>query len=108
MQLKIEALWSPDLNHDEVPRDDDYRILAQVCLKRVDNGESQVYGFEVCGRSALALIESGTFVRDTLVLYPFSWRVLEERLLRLLRHLESSSTWSEVDRELAGLLRCQD
>lgn len=111
MKIEIQTLWSPDLNPPSggLPADlEDYDLFMQVSLGEAGKPGGEVFDFMVCSPSALARVESGSFVSHALVLQPFSWESVEIRLKKLLRHAESCADWECAIKKLAGLLRYSD
>ena len=111
MKIHIKDMWSPDLNPPSTglpPDSNDFRILAQIAIGVAGQAGHEVFSLQVCSSSALARIESGTFITDTLVLEQFSWANLRHRLEKLIMQCDGCRDWAEVIRRLSGCLRYDD
>ena len=110
MKIKIDNMWSPDLNPTDGVPDDlaSFEIGITVSLSEIEEPGSEVFYLTVCDSKTLCEIENGRFVSHTLVLEQFSWDDIKYRIEKLLRHTESAKNWDEVILALSGCLRYSD
>jgi len=105
LKLEIQSLWSPDPDPGALTS---FRIPVQVAIAEQGRPGHEVFSFTVSSFDQLAVTEHGSFVAHLLVLRRFSWHEVRTRIQKLLRHTESSQSWPDAIRVLAGYLRHND
>ena len=106
MRLKIDCIWSPDLNppSEGLPPDvSDFSVFMQVALAQRFHRGREVFQFFVRSPTRSRADE-----QPSLGFERFDWLVIRERVAQLIDACRPCKTWDEVVAELSPSLEHSD
>ena len=99
-----DELDPPDSGLPRDLRSFNVRIEVDICDMPKD-ADSVFFEFYVCSPDHLSRLPLDSFISPTLVIEEFQWKLIDERLEKIMPLGLSSSSWAEIAARWSGLLR---